>query len=140
MAIAIASVLLSFDFILFAYKYLTVNTVLISTTGFAIGLALLAIAYVARKRMAAYSPKELMTRHQISFVWVGATAGLVIGFFALPLIFIVLSRLLGIPLLLNFELTAISGIVIGGILGGILGRWLFKRSKYSKQTYYDPFA
>jgi F0F1-type ATP synthase assembly protein I len=118
------------------------NALVIDTAGFAVGIILLAVAYRERKRMPNYSPQNLMLRYLISYVVVGAITGLVIGFFAgtfLLIEFLSLLRSIGFTIVLTFEWLATIGLTAGTVVGALAGYSLYRRSKYSKIAYYDPF-
>ncbi|MGD0203467.1 MAG: hypothetical protein ABSC20_06125 [Candidatus Bathyarchaeia archaeon] len=143
MAIAIAIAILSVNFVLLYIGYITETTLFIDSVGFTLGIILIAIALEERKRTA-YEPSKLMVRYHISYILVGAIAGMAICFFAVPLLAIgvvVLLRSFGYLLgLFSFEWLLVTGMIIGVVMGSIWGHFLFKRSKYAKITYYDPFA
>jgi F0F1-type ATP synthase assembly protein I len=140
--IAVAVVLLGLQFVLFGFGYMRANALVIDTAGFAVGIILLAVAYRERKRMPNYSPQNLMLRYLISYVVVGAITGLVIGFFAgtfLLIEFLSLLRSIGFTIVLTFEWLATIGLTAGTVVGALAGYSLYRRSKYSKIAYYDPF-
>ena len=87
---------------------------------------------------------------KISFVAVGAWVGLVVGFFGGGLLLIGLVALLRStgtvtrfsPFMREFQDFAfwILNPVIGAFIGAFVGYLIYKRSKYSKIAYHDPFA
>jgi F0F1-type ATP synthase assembly protein I len=143
LVIAVAVFLLGLQFVLFASGYMKANALVIDAAGFTVGIILLAVAYIERKRMPNYSPQNLMMRYLISYVIVGAITGLVIGFFAGTFLLgesFVFLRSIGFSIFLTFDWLATIGLAAGTVVGALAGYWLYRRSKYSKIAHYDPFA
>jgi glycopeptide antibiotics resistance protein len=137
LAILIAVFLLGLQFALFAFGYMKANAVALDTVGFAAGAVLLIVASRKRKKMSTYAPQELMMRHCISYITMGAVAGLVVGFFAGTFLlseFLMLLRSIGLSIVLTFEGYATVGLTAGTVIGGVAGYLLYRRSKYSKIT------
>jgi hypothetical protein len=76
---------------------------------------------------------------KLSIIFAAAFAGGVIMFFAGGLLIGLAAKLSGISLF-SFTYWIIISFTIGSIIGGLVGYWIYKRSKLSKITYYDPFA
>lgn len=91
-----------------------------------------------------YSPKSMVKRAKIGFIVLGAMVGMFIGFLGGGLVLVGLVTLLrsaGIRLVLfPFALWVIIGLTSGAIIGGFVGYLVYKRSRYSKISYYSPFA
>lgn len=96
-------------------------------------------AYRIRVKRAKWSPKRQTLGIKISYILVGATIGAITVFFGGALLIIGVVRLLqsaGITIFLfQFDVWAIVAPIIGLIMGGVVGYLVFKRSKYSKNTY-----
>ncbi len=107
-------------------------------------IVLLIVSKKMQKRRTKYSPKRQMLGAKISIMAFGAWIGAVICFFGGSLVLIGLATLLrstGIrSVLFPFEWWVIISFVLGPIIGGYVGYLVYKRSKYSKIAYYDPFA
>lgn len=143
LVIAVAVFLLGLQLVLFAFGYMRANALAIDAAGFTVGIILLAVAYRERKRMSNYSPQNLMLRYLISYVIVGAVTGLVVGFFAGTFLlgeFFMFLRSIGLSIVLTFDSLATIGLTAGTVVGTLAGYTLYRRSKYSKITYYNPFT
>jgi hypothetical protein len=107
-------------------------------------IAVLIIADKVRKIRAKWSPKRQMLANEIWIITFGALAGLVIFLIGGSLLLYAFETLLqsaGIQFVLfPFAWWLIISFVFGPILGGFVGYLMYKRSKYSKNTYYDPIA
>ena len=113
----------------------------ISTT--VIGIIFVFAAERARVNRAALLPKRQMLGAKITIIAVSALAGSIICFFGLGLVLVGINdtmvpvRLSGVILFNSFIATSFSS---GAIIGALLGYLFYKKSKYSKIRYYDPFA
>ncbi len=91
-----------------------------------------------------YSPKSMVKGAKIGFILLGASVGMFSVFLGGGLVLVGLVTLLrsaGIRLVLfPFEWWVVISLVLGPTIGGYIGYLIYKKSKYSKITYYDPFA
>lgn len=134
---------------LYFLGYIDLARMVLNVLSSVLAIVLLVVADKMRKRRAKYSPKRQMLGAKIVAIAFGAWIGAVIGFFGGALFLIALVRLLGLvrppfanPFGWNFLdfVFWVLNPIIGAIIGGFVGYLIYKRSKYSKITYYDPFA
>jgi DNA-binding transcriptional ArsR family regulator len=104
-----------------------------------LGIMFLVVADKARRKRAMSKPSTQMLGAKLSIIFAGAFAGGVILFFAGGLLIGFAAKSLGLSLF-SFTNWIILSFTIGSIFGGLIGFWIYKRSKLSKLTYYDPFA
>lgn len=98
------------------------------------GIALAYLGYRMQRSRPEPGSEEEKSRMKIGYIWGGAGAGLVIGFFALILL-ILLSRFLGGPDIAHMEGGGelwILMLVIGAIVGGIAGYRFGKKRGFQK--------
>jgi glycerol uptake facilitator-like aquaporin len=85
-----------------------------------------------------------MLGYEISIIVLGALISTVVFLFGGSLLLLgitILLRSAGIQFVLfPFAWWLIISFVFGPILGGLVGYLIYKKSKYAKITYYDPFA
>ena len=60
---------------------------------------------------------------KISLIYAGGVGGAVLGFFG------------GLDIMIW-----VGNPIVGMILGGVVGYLVYKRSRFSKSSYYDPYA
>lgn len=104
----------------------------------------------ARKKRAMWSPKRQMLGAKISIIYAGALGGAILGFFVGGLLIAGLTRLgyfySSFPFMSASTRGFLNGMlwigdpVIGVVIGGIVGYLIYKRSRLSKSSYYDPYA
>ncbi len=108
-----------------------------------VGVIFVFVAEKARVKRAAWMPKRQMLGAEITFITVGALAGAIACFFGVGLLLVGINGA-GVPVRLVGFITFNTFIAIsfslGAIVGALLGYWFYKKSKYSKIRYYDPFA
>jgi DNA-binding transcriptional ArsR family regulator len=107
---------------------------------------LLVIIGKARERRAEWSPRRQMLAAKLSIMFAGAVGGVVVGFFGGGLLLrglITLTGSRGVSLsvdsFLGFAFWVLNP-VIGSVLGGFVGYLIYKRSRFAKATYFNPFA
>lgn len=109
--------------------------------GFVAAMVLLAVAY--KRPMRPTSFRSMMRRYELAFIIGGAYFAPAIAFFGGGLILLAVIPYSNIPrttlgpVIWNDFLTF---IYVSPIIGGFLGYLIYKKSKYSKITHYDPFA
>jgi DNA-binding transcriptional ArsR family regulator len=104
----------------------------------------------ARKKRALWSPKRQMLGAKIAIMYAGAVGGAVLSFFGGFLLITGLTRMgyfySSYPFMsastrdLLDVMIWIVDPVIGMILGGGVGYLGYRRSRFSKNSYYDPYA
>ncbi len=138
-----ATFFLSLNFGLFIIGTIDFNQFLTYIVTTVIGVVFLLVAERARVKRAAWLPKRQMLGAKITFIAVGALAGAIICFFGVGLLLVGIN-VAGVPVRLAGVMTFNAFIAIsfsaGAIVGALLGYLFYKKSKYSKIRYYDPFA
>jgi uncharacterized membrane protein len=141
---ALAFVIVGFivNLVLFSLGYSRDATSLfLIVFGFVAAMVLLAVAY--KRPMRPTSFRSMMRRYELAFIIGGACFAPAIAFFGGGLILLAVFTYSDIPrttlgpIIFNDFLTF---VYVSPIIGGILGYLIYKKSKYSKITYYDPFA
>jgi hypothetical protein len=99
-----------------------------------LGIVFLLIAEQARRRKTMSQPEKQMLGAKIALIFSGAFAGGVILFFGGGLIIGFLKIWL-----FGFNSWIITSFALGSILGGLIGYMIYKLSRYSKISYYEPF-
>jgi hypothetical protein len=108
-----------------------------------IGIIFVFAAEKARTKRATWLPKRQMIGAKIIFIAVTALAGSIICFFGVGLLLAAINasvspiRFSGI---MSFNMFIASSLSVGATVGALLGYLFYKRSKFSKISYYDPFA
>lgn len=99
-----------------------------------LGIVFLFVADKARRKKAMSKPSSQMLGAKLSIIFAGAFAGGVIVFFSGGL-------LIGYLRIWRFSFNSwiATGFAVGSIVGGLVGYWIYKRSKLSKASYYEPF-
>jgi uncharacterized membrane protein len=85
-------------------------------------------------------PNRQMLGAAASIVVAGAFAGGVILFFAGGLIIGLLAQAGSLRSFLPFTTWIYVSFAFGSIMGGFVGYLIYKKSRYSKARYYNPFA
>jgi DNA-binding transcriptional ArsR family regulator len=138
-----ASVIFS---ILYTFGFVSFGNLLIGIIGLFLAIILAYTSYRMREVRAKWSPKSQMLGAEISYVFLGATIGVPFGFFGGGLIMVGLVDILGrvrtslsYPTFWTFTFWILNPI-FGAVIGAIVGYLVYKKSKYSKITYYNPFS
>jgi hypothetical protein len=149
-AIISSVIYLSAVLILYLSGSLTLNSFILNIIAAISANVLLLIAEKLRRKSGAWIPKRQMLGAKITFMAAGAWVGAVIGFFGGGLMQAALVYMLRRAHIIititsslhNFlDLTFwILNPIIGTLIGGAIGYVVYKRSRYSKLAYYDPFA
>jgi hypothetical protein len=93
-----------------------------------------------RKKVTRLPPQRQMLGAELSIIFAGSLVGVIILFFGGGLILVGLAY---VGLHFHFESFTqwmVLSSAVGAVAGGFGGYWVFKRSKFSRITYYDPFA
>jgi DNA-binding HxlR family transcriptional regulator len=114
------------------------------------GTVLMIFMEKARVKRASWSPKRQMFGAKVSLIFAGVVGGTISGFFVGGLLLAGLIRMGyfydAYPFMYastrNFLdlMIFVGDPIIGGILGAVVGYLIYKRSRFSKISYYDPFA
>ena len=123
---------------------------LLNTVSSIFAIVLFVAMEKARKKRAMWRPQHQMLGAKIAIIYAGAVGGAVLGFFGGFLLITGLTRLgyfySSYPFMsasmrdfLN-AMVWIGDPVIGMILGGVVGYLVYRRSRFSKSSYYDPYA
>ncbi len=111
-----------------------------------LGTTVLAIVFLvaaerARVKRSEWSPQRQMLGAKISIMFAAGFAGAVICFFAGGFLLFGGLRAAGIIIRVSsFDAFIVYSNVFGAIVGAFVGYIIYKRSKYSKMRYYNPFA
>lgn len=137
-----ASVIFS---ILYSFGFANFGNLLIGIIGLFLAIILAYTSHRMREVRAKWSPKTQMLGAEISYVFLGAAIGVPFGFFGGGLIMVGLVDIFGrvrtslsYPTFWTFAFWILNPI-IGAVIGAMVGYLVYKKSKYSKITYYNPF-
>jgi predicted transcriptional regulator len=103
-----------------------------------LGIVFLVVAERVRRKRAMLKSEKQMLGAKITIILAGAWAGGVILFFGGGLIIGLIGKSLRISLG-SFDFWVVTSFTVGSIIGGLIGYLIFKRSRYSKISYYEPF-
>jgi len=138
--VAIFSViLLSLVFGFYVAGVITLDRFILYIATSILGIIFLVLAEKARTRRAMMKPTSQRLGAKISIVFASAFAGGVILFFVGGFLIGFIARSLGISLF-SFTYWIVISFVIGSFAGSLVGYFIYKRSKFSKITYYNQFA
>jgi MFS family permease len=129
--------LLILVFGLYVARIITLERFILYIATSILGIIFLGVANRARRKRAMSKPSSQMLGAKLSIIFAGAFAGGVILFFAGGLLIGLIAKSRGT--LFSFNDWIFISFAIGSILGGLVGYWIYKRSKLSKTSYYDPF-
>jgi hypothetical protein len=97
-----------------------------------------------RKKKAYWSPNRQMLANEIGMIAFGALAGLAVFLIGGSLFLYAFETLLQSAgfdfVLFPFIWWVIVSFIFGPVIGGFIGYLYFKRSRYSKTSYYNPFS
>jgi hypothetical protein len=140
----------SIVFVLYLTGTLDFSAFILNTVTSISAIVLAVVMEKARVKRASWIPKRQMLGAKVSIIFAGIVGGAILGFFVGGLLLAGLIRLgyfytsypfmsLSTHRVLDFMLW-IGDPVIGVVLGGIVGYLIYRRSRFSKISYYDPFA
>ncbi len=129
-----STVLLTLEFGLYVSGVIGLDRFVESIATSGLGIVFLLIAEQARRRKAMSQPWKQMLGAKIALIFSGAFAGGVILFFGGGLTIGLLKIWL-----YGFNSWIITSFTVGSIIGGLIGYMIYKRSRYSKISYYEPF-
>lgn len=132
-------VLLSLVFGFYIVGVITLDRLILYIATSILGILFLVLAEKARTKRAFMKPSSQMLGAKISIVFAGAFAGGVILFFVGGFSIGFIARSWKISLF-SFTYWIVISFIVGSIIGGLVGYLIYKRSKFSKMTYYNPFA
>jgi hypothetical protein len=93
----------------------------------------------ARVKRSMWQPNRQMLGAKLSIIFAGAFGGGVILFFGGGLLIGLLGRIGVLTRFVSFDTWIVMSFVVGAVIGGFAGYLIFKNSKLSKTSYYDPF-
>jgi hypothetical protein len=132
-------VLLSLVFGFYIAGVITLERFILYIATSILGILFLVLAEKARTRRAMMKPTSQMLGAKLSIIFAGAFAGGVILFFVGGFLIGFMAKSLGFSLF-SFTYWIVISFVVGSFVGGLVGYFIYKRSKFSKITYYSPFA
>ena len=103
-----------------------------------LGVVFLVVAERVRRKRAMLKSEKQMLGAKIAVIFAGAWVGGVILFFGGGLLIGLIGKSLRISFF-SFDFWIITSFTVGSIIGGLIGYLIFKRSRYSKISYYEPF-
>jgi hypothetical protein len=130
---------LSIDFVLYLLGSITFNDFVIYLATSILAVVFLVAAERARVKRSMWTPKSQMLGAKISIVFAGGFAGGVIWFFGGGLLLVALVRAGFRSPFPSFNSWIAFSFIVDTLLGGIIGYLIYKRSRYSKMSYYNPF-
>ncbi len=105
-----------------------------------LGAVFLVAAERARMKRSMWTANRQMLGAEISIIVAGAFAGAVILFFGGGLFIVGLVNLGFRSSFPTFDAWIVTSFTVGAIAGAFAGYLVFRRSRYSKPAYYNPFA
>ncbi len=103
-----------------------------------LGIVFVVVAERVRRKRAMLASEKQMLGAKISIIFAGALAGGVILFFGGGLLIGLIGKALRIYFF-SFDFWIVTSFTVGSIIGGLIGYLIYKRSRYSKISYYEPF-
>jgi hypothetical protein len=128
------------DFGLFLFGSITVSQFAEYLLASVLAVVFLVAAERARVKRSMLQPNRQMLGAAISIITAGAFAGGVICFFGGGLLIGGLRQARNLKSFLSFTEWIFVSFTFGIIIGGFVGYLIYKRSRYSKMRYYNPFA
>lgn len=128
------------DFGLFLFGSITVSQFAEYLLASVLAVVFLVAAEKARVKRSMLQPNRQMLGAAISIITAGAFAGGVICFFGGGLLIGGLGQARILKSFLSFTEWIFVSFTFGIIIGGFVGYLIYKRSRYSKIRYYNPFA
>jgi hypothetical protein len=128
---------------LYAAGIIDFSRLLLTSIIIALGIAFFFVAQKMRQKSGKWSPRRQMLGIEIGKIIFGALVGMVVFIFGGALILLGFQALLK-SLGIQFKLPpfAISYVIIsvaGAIVGGYIAYWRYRRSKYSRVSYFETF-
>ena len=103
-----------------------------------LGIVFLVVAERMRRKRAMLRSEKQMLGAKITIILTGAWVGGVILFFGGGLLIGLMGKSLRIYFF-SFDFWIVTSFTTGSIIGGLIGYLIYKRSRYSKISYYEPF-
>lgn len=128
---------LSVDFGLYLSGTIIFNDFVVYLASAVLAIVFLVFAERARVKRSMWTPQKQMLGAKVSIMFASAWAGAVICFFGGGLLLGVVGLLARVS---SFDAFIVYSNVFGAISGAIVGYFIYKRSRYSKMRYYNPFA
>jgi hypothetical protein len=128
---------LSLDFGLYLSGSIVFNDFVAYLATAVLAIVFLVLAERIRVKRSMMTPQKQMLGAKLSIMFASAWAGAVICFFGGGLLLGVVGLLAKFS---NFEVFIVYSNVFGAIAGAMVGYFIYKRSRYSKMHYYNPFA
>jgi hypothetical protein len=130
---------LSLDFGLYLLAQINFNDFAIYLASSVLAVVFLVAAERARIKRSMWTARNQMLGAKISIMFAGAYAGGVIWFFAGGLLLGILVQAGIHNPFPSFNAWIAFSFIAGAIMGALLGYLVYKRSRYSKIGYYNPF-
>lgn len=128
---------LSVDFGLYLSGIILVNDFVAYLASAVLAIVFLVLAERARVKRSMWTPQKQMLGAKLSIMFASGFGGAVICFFGGGLLLGVTGVLAGVS---SFDAYVVYSNVFGAISGALVGYFIYKRSRYSKMHYYNPFA
>jgi hypothetical protein len=137
MVVLFSVVSLSVDFGLYLSGSILFNDFVVYLASAVLAIVFLVLAESARVKRSMWTPQKQMLGAKVSIMFASAWAGAVICFFGGGLLLGVFGLLARVS---SFEAFIVYSNVFGAIAGAVVGYIIYKRSRYSKMHYYNPFV
>jgi predicted transcriptional regulator len=131
---------LSLDFAFYLSGVIAFDDFVLYTATAVLAVVFLVAAEKARVKRSTWQPNRQMLGAAISIIAAGAFAGAVLLFFGGGFLIGGLAQIGLRNPFHTFTSWIITSFTIGSIFGGFAGYLIYKRSRYSKASYYNPFA
>jgi F0F1-type ATP synthase assembly protein I len=134
-----SSVMVGLSFGLYLLGLVTFDRFVLYTVMTVLGFVFLVIAERARVKRSMLSANRQMLGAKISIIFAGAFAGAVVLFFGGGLLMVALVQAGFRTPFPSFTSWIITSMITGGVTGAFVGYLVYKKSRYSKPAYYNPF-
>jgi hypothetical protein len=130
-------VVLSVNFGLYLSGLILFNDFVVYFASSILAIVFLLIAERARVKRSMWTPQRQMLGAKLSIMFASAFGGAIVCFFGGGLLLGVTGVLARVS---SFHAFIVYSNIFGAIIGALVGYLIYKRSRYSKMQYYNPFA